>query len=621
MLHLPAEHLLVDLAPALRDALAVLAVVEPVPIEAALRLVGEDKLRELDSASLVRAVPVPTGTLVVVYPPLVAEHLRRLSSALRAALAGDAAAPAWRRTGDDAFPAVLRADAAVYGRALEARQAARLALASDAWVAAPDAESGAAYLRASLARGGDAEVTSVVIAQLARVTDHAQVDLRVALSIAALSRHRAERARAVLQDGADSAAGSERDLLALAGIHLVTGTERNPGLDLVDPLLRSTDPVVRDTAHVTAAEIHLVGGRPDLALRALDAVVTETRELSVRAGVVRGLALVLTGRSAEALRWSTTAYEQARADFDAEAIHAHGYVLALQLGALARFDDVRDHLGAVLTGDLPATTWPFAAGNLSIAGHVSLLERRTVRAASLAAQARSISPRGPLPGMTTPWAELLETDDPAEASRLVWEHVEHDFDVGWVMAATIAAPLAAMAHPDPGRADWFADRLERTGAVPLLPYARVVQVLSGSSPEAAASAAHELLEGDHLLLALLATRRALRLLRASDRHGEALDVVDAMRAEFARTGSQIDPLIESVGPVGSLTARERQIAEMASTGATNAMLAERLHLSVRTVENHLRRVYAKLGVKDREGASRALASWPSGPGSTGKGLR
>ena len=514
---------------------------------------------------------------------------------------------------------MLRADAAVYGRALEARQAARLALASDAWVAAPDAATGAAYLRASLARGGDDDVTKVVTSQLSATIDRAQVDLRVALSTAALSRHHAEHAQAVLQDRADSAAESERDLLVLAGIHLVTGTERNPGLDLVEPLLRSTDPVVRDTAHVTAAEIHLVGGRPDLALTALDTVVAETRDLSTRAGVVRGLALALTGHSAEALRWSTAAYEHARADFDAEAIHAHGYALALQLGALARFDDVRDHLGGVLTGDLPATTWPFAAGNLSIAGHVSLLERRTVRAASLAAQARSISPRGPLPGMTTPWAELLQTDAAADASQRVWEHVEHDLDAGWITAATISAPLAAMAHPDPARADWFADRLERTGAGPLQPYAQVVQVLSGSSPEAAASAAHELLEGDHLLLALLATRRALRLLRASDRHGEALDVVDVMRAEFARAGSQIDPLIEAVGPVGSLTARERQIAEMASTGASNAMVAERLHLSVRTVENHLRRVYAKLGVKDREGATRALASWPSAHGPTAKG--
>jgi DNA-binding CsgD family transcriptional regulator len=48
-----------------------------------------------------------------------------------------------------------------------------------------------------------------------------------------------------------------------------------------------------------------------------------------------------------------------------------------------------------------------------------------------------------------------------------------------------------------------------------------------------------------------------------------------------------------------LTSREREIAYLAITH-TNREIAERLRLSVRTVENHLRQVYTKLGIKGRK---------------------
>jgi DNA-binding NarL/FixJ family response regulator len=45
---------------------------------------------------------------------------------------------------------------------------------------------------------------------------------------------------------------------------------------------------------------------------------------------------------------------------------------------------------------------------------------------------------------------------------------------------------------------------------------------------------------------------------------------------------------------------------MAAAGHANAEIAARLHLSVRTVENHLRSAYGKLGVADRHEAARVL---------------
>ena len=48
-----------------------------------------------------------------------------------------------------------------------------------------------------------------------------------------------------------------------------------------------------------------------------------------------------------------------------------------------------------------------------------------------------------------------------------------------------------------------------------------------------------------------------------------------------------------------LTPREREIATLAAGGASNREIAERLVVSVRTVENTLQRIYGKLGIRNR----------------------
>jgi DNA-binding CsgD family transcriptional regulator len=51
---------------------------------------------------------------------------------------------------------------------------------------------------------------------------------------------------------------------------------------------------------------------------------------------------------------------------------------------------------------------------------------------------------------------------------------------------------------------------------------------------------------------------------------------------------------------GQLSVRERQIATLAADGQTSQQIADRLVLSVRTVDNHLQHVYTKLGVSSRQ---------------------
>jgi DNA-binding CsgD family transcriptional regulator len=71
----------------------------------------------------------------------------------------------------------------------------------------------------------------------------------------------------------------------------------------------------------------------------------------------------------------------------------------------------------------------------------------------------------------------------------------------------------------------------------------------------------------------------------------------AERCEGART-----PVLARAGQpptVASLTNREREIAELAVRGLSNADIAQQLVLSRRTVANHLNSAYGKLGINRR----------------------
>jgi DNA-binding NarL/FixJ family response regulator len=57
---------------------------------------------------------------------------------------------------------------------------------------------------------------------------------------------------------------------------------------------------------------------------------------------------------------------------------------------------------------------------------------------------------------------------------------------------------------------------------------------------------------------------------------------------------------------GELTPAERRVAELAADGLSNKEIARDLVVTVRTVEEHLKNVYAKLGVRSRTQLARRL---------------
>ena len=77
----------------------------------------------------------------------------------------------------------------------------------------------------------------------------------------------------------------------------------------------------------------------------------------------------------------------------------------------------------------------------------------------------------------------------------------------------------------------------------------------------------------------------------------------------------------SRGPVDDLSPREQEVLRLLALGYTNHEIADRLYVSVRTVESHRAHVMAKLRVNSRAGMVRARdRRRPAGGAAAGRGL-
>lgn len=199
-------------------------------------------------------------------------------------------------------------------------------------------------------------------------------------------------------------------------------------------------------------------------------------------------------------------------------------------------------------------------------------------------------------------AIILEAADAAEAS-------------GQLAFAVLAAnDLARL-----GEAELAASRLSALAASvdgPLAPVcAAAAAARAARNGVALDESAHQFERLGFDLLAAEAAAAAAAAHHANGPSSRAWASTARAKLLIERCEGAVPPAIAANSDRDVLTRREHEIAALAAAGHSNREIAARLVLSVRTVENHLQRVYAKLAINDR-GELHAAVSGPEGDGNT-----
>jgi DNA-binding NarL/FixJ family response regulator len=228
----------------------------------------------------------------------------------------------------------------------------------------------------------------------------------------------------------------------------------------------------------------------------------------------------------------------------------------------------------------------------------------------------------------------LLAHQPGEAVRwlrAVWQHAEHQgvedpgaFPVGPDLVE------ALVEAGEPGEAVTVSVRLGELSELHAHPWglasakrcdATIVLSSGKHDAEAAAQMAETAADFGRLGLPFDQARTLLalgRALRRAKRWGAARDALNEAAVAFERLGSpgwaaEAASELARVGarrprPVGELTPTELRVAELAAAGRSNQEIARTLHVTVSTVEAHLSRAYAKLGVRSRSQLAGRLSS-------------
>lgn len=328
----------------------------------------------------------------------------------------------------------------------------------------------------------------------------------------------------------------------------------------------------------------------------------------------RAAALVASGRLGEADQLLTTAYREV---IDHPAAEARAFVadwlavLHLEQGRLVsafrRASEAYTLYQRLGRSTLAQRSYVVAAHALAMAGRAEQAAEtlaaldadcppvfKAFRTAVLQARAWTAAAVADLP---TARATLEEAADLAE-------------EVGHLIGA--ASALHGLARL--GRARQVAVRLENLAAqvdgefvTARAAYANAV----ASRDSQALHAVSEAFEGlSANLYAAEASIEAAAVLRRGGRSREAAAEENRAAQLLSRCEGAATPVVRTITARSRLTPGELDAAVQAAAGRSNKQIAADSHISVRTVENHLQRVYEKLGISSRRELAGALRDQP-----------
>ncbi|MFO7779432.1 MAG: LuxR family transcriptional regulator [Nitriliruptoraceae bacterium] len=231
------------------------------------------------------------------------------------------------------------------------------------------------------------------------------------------------------------------------------------------------------------------------------------------------------------------------------------------------------------------------------------------RAAALPADGRWVS---------EPVVRLVEGIFEHAAGRDPWATFDRGLDHARRRSARIheVMLLRQMAHY--GRSAQVAERLEELadmmggGLVDLM--AREAGALAAGDADVLDEVAADAEAFGAIGIAADAATQAARRHAETGRVGSAFASVYRSDAALRRAPGQRSLVRDEVEPI--LSSRERQVVDAVLDGASNREVADRLYISHRTVESHLRRIYRRLGVSGRDELTMLLGAAGSGAAGT-----
>ena len=622
-----------------RTALELVALGDPLPVAILHAIVPEAAVEAIEEKGLLETSAGDHGTESTLAHPLYGEVVRlALPVSRRARLSrslADAAEAAGAHRGQDLLRvAVWRLDGGGGTDADAATEAARLAfrsgdyqlavrLARAAWRQWGEVEA-AHLLGKSLDYLGRNEEAEEVLAEAwplaADDASRTALALRRAANLFRTLGRRGEadrvlaEARATISDPA-----CRRELDALQGNHLLLAGEVARAIALSVPLLADPGDAAFAQASLDAGTALALAGRTGEAIRhtsdalAIRLGLLDETQLSTVGVYTVALALALgeAGRIDEAIATAEAGYrvalEQGRIDGQAwlASILARMRLLQGRLTTAAQL--FRE--AATLFESLGHPGRRYCLGGLALAAGQQ--NDRTVGLAAVQALDEAVPTPVHLMDVDIlrgrAWVSLIEHDRTG-AERTLWQAA--DLASEWGQLAAESAALhdlvrIGFAQDASKRLIDLADRVDGEFMAARAAHAKA----TAGEDLNLSSEASERFEGiGALLLAAEAAALERHLADRAGLHRRASAAAARMQQLLAGCEGADTPAVSSSAELQRLSAREREVAMLAAEGLSSRQIAERLFVSIRTVDNHLQRVYAKLGITNRAELVDALGS-------------
>jgi DNA-binding CsgD family transcriptional regulator len=618
-----------------RDALRVIAFGEPLGVTLLESIVGVEMVDALERRELVAVHREDRRVLVRLVHPVYGEALRAGTAPRQAAAAQRRLAHAVEAVGahrrEDRLRVVLwRLDSggdldvgALLVAAEEANAAFDHVLAERlAWAAQPDGGPDAEMLLArSLwlqGKGAEAEAVWSALANRSDAIDRAVAIATNRSNNLFFTLGRSDHANQVLDDAEAVVAGEldrlplviQRSVYSLYGGRPVDAlAEARIALDRDDV---SHESVVQAT--VIAAPARAITGGADEAVAMVDRALPlalalpggEATQLAGQLLAARFLALTLGGRLREAADLAAAvhqlAIEHSSHDGLATMACAAGQVALARGRPRTAIWWLREAAALLRVHDRNGFL-PWCLGELAAAA--AIVGELDEADAALAEAERRRNPSLRLFDVELAIGRAWRTAMGGERSAAL---AILDEAAAWATATGQAtfAGLALHAAARLGFAAEVVDRLEEVAATvdarEVVIGARHVRAVVDGDAAALDEASLAFEEIGAVLRAAEAAAAAAQAHRAAGRTRAATVAAERAAALLEDCQEAVTPAVAALSETqetSTLTRREDEVARLAAQGLTSKDIAERLFLSVRTVDNHLQRAYTKLGVSSR----------------------